>query len=323
MVSKKHKIEYLFFLLSFFLSFFTIESYSQAKKPTIMIVPSDNWCISNGYMLSFSNQGATTTIPDYKSAFQKNSDLTNVISKINGLMSERGFTLKNMESVIKSVEAEAADLQMLTSKSGSDVSETPFDKIKNAAKADIVIQLGWSVNKSGFNKSVTFNMQGLDAYTNKQIATAQGTGSPSSSADIIVLLQEAVLANIDNFNATLQSHFDDLFLNGREINLRIRKFDSWDNDLETEFSGKELGEIIEEWLSNNTVKGRFNTTDATESMMFFEQVRIPMTDESGKAVDARSFTRNLQNYLKSSPYNIVSKLTLRGLGQATLILGEK
>jgi hypothetical protein len=281
-----------------------------------MIVPSDNWCISNGYMLNFSNQGATTTIPDYKSAFQKNSDLTNVISKINGLMSERGFTLKNMESVIKSVEADAADVQMLTSKSGSDVSETPFDKIKNAAKADIVIQLGWSVNKSGFNKSVTFNMQGLDAYTNKQIATAQGTGSPSSSADIIVLLQEAVLANIDNFNATLQSHFDDLFLNGREINLRIRKFDSWGNDLETEFSGKELGEIIEEWLSKNT-------TDATESMMFFEQVRIPMTDESGKAVDARSFTRNLQNYLKSTPYNIVSKLTLRGLGQASLILGEK
>jgi len=28
----------------------TIIGFSQAKKPTIMVIPSDNWCIKNGYV---------------------------------------------------------------------------------------------------------------------------------------------------------------------------------------------------------------------------------------------------------------------------------
>ena len=83
-------------------------SYSQAKKPTLMVVPSDVWCFKNGYMMEFDNQGTIVKIPDYKKAFQENADLVNVISKINGLMADRGFPLKNMESAIKTLEAEAA-----------------------------------------------------------------------------------------------------------------------------------------------------------------------------------------------------------------------
>lgn len=296
---------------------------AQAKKPTIMIVPSDNWCFQNGYFNTYNNQGTKTRVSDYRKALLENSDLNNVISKINGLMSERGFPLKNLESVLKSIESQSAEDALTTSKSGADLSESPVDKFKSTAKADIIIQLSWQLNKSGFNKSVTFNMQGLDAYTDKQIATAQGTGDPSSTSDIIVLLQEAVLAQIDNFNASLQRHFEDLLENGREITIRIKKFESWNGDLEKEYNGKELGEIIEDWLSKNTRKGRFNTTDATENMMLFEQVRIDVYDESNRAIDARAFCKNLQKYLSAAPFSIVNKLTTRGLGQVTLILGEK
>lgn len=311
-------------IIYIFLFFCSNAIFAQAKKPTIMVVPSDNWCFQNSYMNTFDNQGTTTQVPDYKRALQENSDIGNVISKINGLMAERGFPLKNLESVIKSLEAQSAEDRMTTSKSGADVSESPVDKLKASAKADIIIQIGWSVVKSGFSNRITFNMQGLDAYTDKQIATAQGTGEPSSNAAVIKLLEEAVLAHIDNFNSSLQSHFDDLLTNGREITIRIRKFDSWDGDLEKEYDGKELGEIIEDWLSKNTYNNKPpNTTDATESMMFFEQVRIPLYDASGKAIDARAFCRGLQKYLQAPPFSIVNKLTMKGLGQATLILGEK
>mgnify|MGYP006893250422 CR=1 FL=1 len=75
--------------------------FSQAKKPTIMVVPSDAWCNTNGYMMEFDNQGTKVKIPNYKQAFQENTDLLLVISTINGLMADRGFPLKNMESAIK------------------------------------------------------------------------------------------------------------------------------------------------------------------------------------------------------------------------------
>lgn len=298
-------------------------AYAQAKKPTLMIVPSDVWCNKNNLMLEFDNQGTKIKVPDYKRAFQENSDLLVIISKINGLMADRGFPLKNMESVLKTLESESAENAMLSSKSGAELSESPIDMLKRVAKADIIMQLTWTINTIGPKKSITFVLQGIDAYTDKQIAEATGTGAPSFSVELPILLEEAVLAHIDNFNTRLQTHFDDMFENGREIIVRIKKFNSWNDDLETEFDGKELSLVIEDWMAEKTVKSRFNTTDATENMMLFEQVRIPLYNESGRAIDARAFLRGLQDMLKKAPYNVPSKLIMKGLGQAVIVIGEK
>lgn len=318
------------FILLFFCALLSTNLLmGQAKKPTIMVVPSDIWCNTNGFTKEFDNQGTKVIIPNYKKAFQENPDLLLVISKINGMMAERGFPLKNMESVIKKLEANSVeDAVMVSKESGMGASETPIDKLKKVAKADIIMQLTWTINTTGPKKSITFNLQGLDAYTDKQIATASGTGQPSFSAETPVLLEEAVLSHMDNFCNTLQSSFDDLFANGREVIIRIKKWDDWDEDLESEFGPdeEELGVIIEDWIAEHTVNGRFNTTDATENMMVFEQVRIPLFyEKNGKkrAMDTRRFVRNLSKYLKGEPFNIVSKVVTKGLGRATLYLGSK
>lgn len=298
-------------------------AFSQAKKPTIMVVPSDVWCNTNGYMQEFDNQGKKVKVADYKKALQENADLLLVISKINELMSARGFPLKNLESSLKSLESNSAEDAMLSSKSGSDINESPIDKLKQVAKADIWMQLTWTVNTVGPKKSITFNLQGLDAYTDKQIAGASGTGQPSFTAELAVLLEEAVISHLDNFNGQLQTHFDDMFANGREIILRIKTWSSWEHNLESEdFGNDELSSLIEKWVSDNTVKNRFSTTDATENMMLFEQVRIPLYDEGGKATDARKWANGLRKFLKDT-YKIDAKLMMKGLGQAQLVLGEK
>ncbi|MCB9364868.1 MAG: hypothetical protein H6587_09890 [Flavobacteriales bacterium] len=303
----------------------TTLSFGQAKKPTLMVVPSDAWCIKNGYVMEFDNDGTVTKIPDYKKAMQENTDILLVISSINDMMAERGFPLKNLESAMKTLSSNAAEDNMRSSKeSGAEVNESPIDALKKVAKADIIIQLTWTVNTTGPKKSITFILQGLDAYTDKQIAGANGTGAPSFSAEVPVLLKEAVTAHIDNFSASLQSHFDDMFANGREVIIRIQTWDSWDGDLESEdYGDDELGILIEDWMAANTVKGRFSTTDMTESMALFEQVRIPLFDEKGRAQDARRFASGLRKWLKEDPRLIESKLVMKGLGRATLILGEK
>ncbi len=300
--------------------------FAQAKKPTIMVVPSDNWCNNNGYMMAYRNEGKIIKVPDYKRALQENTDLLLVISKINELMADRGFPLKDLESSLKSLENNAAEDAMLTSKEGGELNESPIDKLKKVAKADIWLQMTWSVNTVGPKKSITFNLQGLDAYTNKQIAGASGTGQPSFTAELPVLLEEAVLAHLDNFNSQLQDHFDDMFANGREIVLRIMTWDTWDYDLETdEFGDDELGILIEDWVADNTVNHKFSTTTATENMELFEQVRIPMFYERNgqqRALDARHWANGLRKYLKNT-YQIESKLMMQGLGQAQLVLGGK
>lgn len=298
--------------------------FGQAKKPTLMVVPSDNWCYQNNYMNMYDNQGTQVRVPDYVEALQADPDLLNVISKINILMTDRGFPLKNLESEIKDISSTDAEMSMLQGKtSGAEISESPIDALRRRAKADIIMQVTWKVNQTGPKRSVTYNLQGLDAYSNKQVAGAQGTGTPSFSAEVPVLLEEAVMSHMDNFSDQLQKHFEDLLANGREVSININVFGSSPVDLESEFDGEELSEIIDNWMADNTVNGRYSLTDATENYMKFEQVRIPVYDERGRAMDTNRFARDLRSFLTKAPYNIEVKLMNQGLGRATLVLGEK
>ena len=316
----------LTFTFIFILSVLT--GFGQAKKPVLMVVPSDQYCISRGYKMVFQNQGMTQTLPDYKAALQSDPDVRLVITKMGQIMADRGFPLKDLEQELKNLEQERAESSMLTSSSsGSEMAESPIDALKRVAKADIILDLDFDIKRQGPQKYIVFNLKGLDAYTAKQVTGVAGAGNPSSAASPELLLEEAVLSHMDNFNAGLMRHFDDMFANGREVKVMVKVWANWGQNLESEFGpdSKELSEIIEDWFFDNCVQGRFNLSDASENFMKFEQVRIPMmrTDERGRerAVDTRSFVSDLRKYLNE--LGVPSKLYLRGLGEAWLILGEK
>jgi len=297
--------------------------FGQAKKPTIMVLPSDNWCEQRYFMTEFDNQGTKQKVPNYKQAFQEDTEIGQVISKIGGLMIDRGFPLKDAEQELKAIETRSAEDNMTSSKtSGDELSESPLDILKNKAKADIIIQIWWKVSKTDEGKVISFVLEAFDAYTSKRIASSTGNGKPGN--DIVpVLLETAILNNIDPFVNQLQGHFDDLLENGREIRLTVRTWDNWDYDLETEFNGEELRDLIYEWVQKNTVAGRFNETNSSEYRIDYEQLRIPVYDDKGRALDARQYARELVIYLKASPFNFEVKLMTRGLGEAILVLGEK
>ena len=277
-------------ILALFFVCLVLSLAGQEKKPTIMVVPSDVWCNQHGYMTTFDNQGTIQKVPDYKAAMQSDADLLLVIGTINTLMADRGFPLKNLESVLKSIEQRMAEDNMTVSKtSGAELAESPLDRLRRTAKADIIMQITWTTNTTGPKRSITYNLQGLDSYTDKQIAGAQGTGNPSFTAETPVLLEEAVVNHMDNFCFQLQSYFDDLVAKGREVSVDVKVFDTGEMDLETEFNGVELTEIIDEWMSANTVNHVFNKSDASENYIQYEQVRIPLYKNNGATMDAEGF----------------------------------
>lgn len=296
--------------------------HAQAKKPTIMVVPSDNWCKENGYMLEFETLGGTKSTPDYRAALQGSSDLLLVIAKINELMTTRGFPLKNLESSLKKLETKAAEDEMTMSKGGASLNSSPLDALKMVAKADIWMQMTWTVNQVGPKKSITFILTGLDAYTDKQIAGASGTGEPSFTAELPILLEECVLNHLDNFNNQLMDHFNDMVANGREVAMEIKTWDTWEYDLEEELGDDELQYEIEDWVYENTVNGVFSLMDASEYSMEFEQIRIPLYNEAGRAIDAKRWAKGLKDFLEDER-EVPAKVSLVGLGKVRVILGEQ
>lgn len=302
----------------------SLQSMGQAKKPTLMVVPSDAWCKEHGFEQTFDNQGTSEQLPDYKAAVATDKQLNAVISKINMLMADRGFPLKDLQQSMKSIARLSAEDRLIKSKvSNSAIAESPLDRLRRTAKADIILEIDWTVNTVGPKSSITYNLRALDAYSNKQVAGAEGTGKGSFSAELPVLLEEAVQDHMDAFTERLQAHFDDLLTNGREVVLDMRIFDSGTVDFEKDYNGYELNEIIDNWLADNCVNHRFSKSDATESMILYEQVRIPLYKSNGMAQDTYGFARELARYLGAAPYGIAVKTVNRGLGRCLLIFGEK
>ena len=295
----------------------------QEKKPTLMVLPSDNWCTMRYFTQTYDNQGITVRVPDYKRAFQEDSELREVIARVGQLMTAYGFSLKDCEQELKAIaNRQAEDNVTMSKNSGASLIESPLDVLKRRAKADIIIQVDWKVTSSDKGKVVTFTLEAFDTYSSKRVATATGSGNPSNDV-LPKMLEDAVNSNISAFNYQLCKYFQDIQRQGREIVLTIRCWDNWDMDLEEEFDGEELIDRIQEWMTYNTVNGNFNLSDQTEDMAQFEQVHIPCFDENGRATDARAFATALRKYLAGDPYNITSKVVIRGLGEAILILGDK
>jgi len=297
----------------------------QAKKPILMVIPGDTWCNENGFMTTMKVQGKTERVPDYEAAVQTNMDLVNVTTKIGELMADRGFPLKDMAQTIRSIKQSSAEDAMTTSRStGATLAETPLDRLLNRAKSDIIVEVTWKISSVGPKKQLTYNLRGLDAYSLKQVAASQGTGAPSFSAAPEVLMEEAVIDHMDKFVEQLMAHFVDMEQNGREVAIDIRLFDNGSGlSFEDEYNGEELTDVIDAWMAQNTVNHRYSMTDATDDIIRFEQVRIPLYNENGTPMDTRRFVTNLRKFLSKAPYSLTSKIVTKGLGRANLIIGEK
>lgn len=311
------------FAIIVFLAVNLIVCYAQkATKPRIMVRPAEAWCTENGYMEKIDNQGKTELIPDYEKALQTNGDLTLVISKIESLMNDRGFRIANFLQAIRGINANAARTSGITSKaSGSNVAVSFMDEINNQAKADIYFDVYWKVTKNGPQNTVSYTLSAYDSYTYNSIASVSGTGQPSFAAEVPVLVEEAVLSNMDPFLNQLQGYFDDCVENGRAIALQINTFEGSGIDMETEYNGKELREIIEDWVSDNTVNRAYNLVDDTETTMSFQDVKIPLFDERERPMNAGIYARGLRKMLEN--LKIPVKQGSSTLGRCQLIIGEK
>lgn len=306
---------------AFCLLFSTFSAMAQAKKPSLMIVPSQAYCARKGFMMNVEDQGQQRSQPDFRLAFQNDADLRAIISQVSNYMIDQGFPMKDMEQEIRSMEIEDIEEREMTDKAGNELKETRLDKVKRRAKADIILDLDFYFNRNGPEKIFNFNLRGLDAYTNNNITGVESPGRPSANVAIDILLREDIYPRMADFNSRLQMHFDNMFKEGREVAITVILAKDAPVDFEKEYEGKELSEIIDDWFQANSVSGRYTVGDMSDVRMPVT-VRIPLFSQDNKAMDARQFAQQLRKFLKNAPYNLTAKIASRGLGQAHVIIGS-
>lgn len=312
----KNNLTILVFLICFF-------AFGQARKPKIMVVPAKDWCDQRGFMKTINNQGATEYISDWEMALVKSSELNSVLTKMGAEMQKGGFPLENLQQTIDGLKQDRTEEALR-----GNVSSNPIDEVRARAKSDIEIHVYWKLENQGPRKRIAdFRIIGVDTYTNKEVGSAQGSGNWASASEYTEseLLIEAVQSKMDGFKASLQTSFEEMFKNGREITMNIYKTDKWSEDFTTEkFGGDELSYVITDWLSANTVAGRYGAPNASDTRMLISGIRIPPYDEKNQPMDAIQYGRMFKKYLTSigipSDQIYVDKV---GLGRVNIFIGPK
>lgn len=311
-----------------------VESTAAGKylKPILMVVPSDVYCTSMGYVQTWTDEtGEKHTIPNYNIFSREDSrDLRLVIASLNDIFNKKGFEVQSLEYLLKSMNQEKDETSFIASDYNLDgeIAESPTDMIRRTAHVDYIVDLDFSVMEKGVQRYVTFDMRVVDQSSNaKELSHAHGDGKPSMSATVNTLLEEAVLNHMDGFCKKLLDHYVDMSENGRQITVKVKRTDASEyvfNSSTFMFEDEEtsLGDIIYYWLQDNTVDNN-PTRTLSPNILTFNQVMMPITKTGRRGavqrMDTNEFGTMLQKYL-SDKFYIPSTVYMRGPSEVWIIL---
>lgn len=298
----------------------SVLTLNAGAPPTVMFMPDKTWCNANNYVERSERNGKTRITEKYDEAFL-NSDLKNVVVQLNGLMKDNGLPVKDYGATSEIDDEEEMEEEAYNddTQSGGTMDMTNYEALMNKLRPDIIIKIGWDVNKVGFNYTMSYRLEAIDSYSGKSIAqvTAE-TPTLKTTVPVAAALKNAATEHMGAFIGRLQEHFDDLQTNGREITVACRIGNNGSGiNFNSEYDGKELSTIISDWMNDNTVNHVYSTRNSSRNRISFEQVRIPFKDSAGRVMQAKEFVDQLKRYLRSN-YNLKSENTTKGLGAGRL-----
>lgn len=298
----------------------SVLTLNAGAPPTVMFMPDKTWCNANNYVERSERNGKIRITEKYDEAFL-NSDLKNVVVQLNGLMKDNGLPVKDYGATSEIDDEEEMEEEAYNddTQSGGTMDMTNYEALMNKLRPDIIIKIGWDVNKVGFNYTMSYRLEAIDSYSGKSIAqvTAE-TPTMKTTVPVAAALKNAATEHMGAFIGRLQEHFDDLQTNGREITVACRIGNNGSGiNFNSEYDGKELSTIISDWMNDNTVNHVYSTRNSSRNRISFEQVRIPFKDSAGRVMQAKEFVDQLKRYLRSN-YNLKSENTTKGLGAGRL-----
>lgn len=301
--------------------FLIVDTNAQSvKTSSFMIMPSNEWMTQHGYANKEDNQGQTIYVYDYNKAFNEDPELNSVIKMLAAAMKNRGVQKIIDYEGLNRANANLNKFNALTTK--ATVKKSSLDKILQDAKPDILINIYWTVANKGPKVGIdNFLIEAIDGFSGQFINAVKGNGLLSYETRQSILLEEALNNKIDPFLATIETHIEDVFAKGRKVTVVFDMDESWNGDFDKEYNGKELKEVIENWLSEHAVNSSFETaTNSGESQLIYD-VRIPVFDENQKGLNTYNFIKPFSKLLTVAPYSIPNRATELGLGMAKITFG--
>ena len=310
----------IYFLTLLMMSAITVSAQKQMSPPHVMIVPDLIYCKTNGYVQQFDNMGVVETVPDYEKALTEDPSLHAALMQVAQLITDRNsdIVIVDLIEAINNAKADAA----MAAANGGDVSESVDEAVIRASEADILVKVQFDLLKHGPQYQVSYTITGTDAYTNQAFAPISGMGAPSTSANPVVLLREAVFANMDAFLDKMLSYYAGMATKGRMVAFEIKTTAGSSVNMNSKVGEYTLREQIEDFLYDNSVEGKgLERVQSGSTFMKYQGVYSPLIATirgRQRKQGAKDVAQRLVNYLAEN--NVTAEYKIRGLGKVNIYI---
>lgn len=301
-----------------------IAGATQAQKvmtpPHVMVVPDLIYCKSQGYVQQFNNNGVTETIPDYERAMSEDGTLHSALTQIEQLITDRNpdIVIVDLQEAINNSKADAA----MSAANFGDDSESVEEAIIRNSNADILVKVNFDIVKHGPQYQVSYTLTGTDAYTNRKFAPVEGLGKPSTSANPVVLLREAVYENMQPFLDKMLSYYSGMVKNGRMVAFDIKITGNSSVRMNSKVGQYTLREQIDDFMYDNSVEGKgTERVKAGATFIQYEGVYIPLVQtirNRQRKQSAKDVADRLVQFLEGQSIHAEAKV--RGLGKVNIYI---
>lgn len=288
--------------------------------PHVMVVPDLIYCKSHGYVVQYNNNGIQETVPDYERALSEDPSLHSALTQIAQLITDRNGDIVIVD-LIEAINNAKADAAMAAANAGDD-SESVDEAIIRNSEADILVKVQFDLLKNGPQYQVSYTLTGTDAYTNRMFAPIEGMGAPSTSANPVVLLREAVYSNMDAFLSKMLSYYSTMLTKGRMVAFEIKTSSTSGINMNSKVGQYTLREQIEDFLYDNSVDGNgLERVQSGNTFLRYQGVYIPITATirgRQRKQGAKDVAQKLVNFLEQNSVNADYKI--RGLGKVNIYI---
>ncbi len=264
----------ILFFLVFTFSFLKV--YSQnTNLPKIMVIP-------------FTKDGESL-----RDILDNDINTRIAVAKVKEGFDSRGFTTVDFIGKLKS----AKDNQVFTMDNQTDIKA----QILELSGSDIYIVTESSAKIDATGSSATVIITGYETATGNSIANKVSSSGKFQTNDVEKLIARAVEKSMEEFTYMVSQKFDNISKNGRSVFIDFGFSDSSILNMSSEIENTNLAlsDLLEEWISNNSLNGSYHIQGNTNLKMIFDDVKIPLKDKNSNNYTSTKFALDISKYLKS------------------------
>jgi hypothetical protein len=261
------------------LLFIGLKTFSQdieQIQPTIMVMP-------------FTKSGQNAL-----KLFESDFKWQSIIARINNAFQERGFRPKDLQETINQVKKTKA----ISSLNNANFSVE--EAIYAEARTDIIVKAFINIHSedNGVTNSVQISIKAIETSSRMSLYDLPVASSPPFKTSDYGYLVDRVLTEenrIEKFIDGLNEAFGQIVNLGKAITIEIMITEDSQFKLDDEIGDNLdfVSELITEWVKTNANKNQYRIKQDSESILSFDEVRIPLKTESGNNYTINDFSRSI------------------------------